>query len=437
MTSLKNQIRDLVTDRSVSGLIAETVLEPLAGPGTPVSPPTYAAREDSAERNRKDPTHAVSEHAFMPARDPESGWHNQFERQTETGEPRDVTRVVLNSYQAESGIAETALWNNQDRFGLALPGVVLSGAPLAHDAESPALAEALRVALSTWQLSHRQNDAWVKYAAVDQKTQVWQQPLEFDEDGRPTNLKSIITSASQQRADLLFSYFPNSSVYGFWLSSGVAQRHRLARAYTSEIVGFGARPIVRAATKLDAMGGASNRSHASVSNGALTVADTTSTKKTGSTSPSNLGLGQVPRAAHVSAYACELILQQASISLQLLRTLRYQSAEQATAATTVLVLLAMTGHELANEERHLRSGCDLVAVDWKWGIRRAKSRTPEKITFNGVDDIIAALKEALADAEASGLAFADPVTLSLSEAEGKIIAQRVAEEAAKASAESE
>nr|WP_281285160.1 type I-U CRISPR-associated protein Cas7 [Klugiella xanthotipulae] len=405
-------------------MASETVFQPLGGPNTPVAPPTYARQKGD---DSKAPNYAMSQNAFVPKRDAD-GWYTQIEHNNE-GTPRTAMRVLLDSWGSQSGRAETAIWNNQDRLGITVPALVVSGIPEGKQPElfdNATLDEqfmaALNVNVSTWELSHRHVDGWIRFATEDGTTQVWQ-----SED--PDSLKALICSASAQRAETLFKYFPNSAIYGFWLSSGSAMRHKLPRAYSSEIVGYGAREVVAGATKLDAAGGASKQSRAENVRNALTVL---APGKRGGKEPSTFGLGQVPSQPEVRGFMCETILQQSSISFAVLRSLRFDNEERRVAALTVLVLLAMAGHALAQEETFLRSECALVAEETRWGWKRQGSgATPEAVEIDGVNDIAEALREALSDAEKVGLSFAAPIRLNFSEAQQKLIAERVEAEVTK------
>ncbi|SJM62726.1 type I-U CRISPR-associated protein Cas7 [Gulosibacter sp. 10] len=416
--ALKALIREHVTDPTVSGLVIETEFEPLAGRSGAVAPPTYAGDGD-------DPVHAYTEEAFIPDRS-EEGWYTGLQKDPESGAPRLAPRVVLNSFAAESGRAETALWQQQERIRCELPGIILKGRSAQQEEEdekeedSPALTEALDFAVSTWELAHRQNDGWLRYATADGTRQVWQD----DADGDEPSVKRIITSASAERGSLLYSYFPNSAVWGFWLSSGVAARHRLPRAYSSEIIGYNARPVLSGATKLDPTGGTPNSIGVAIDkHGALALTP----KVTRQTKPSARGFGFVPGSPVARTYTCELILQQSTLSLPVLRSIRFETAEQSAAALTVLVLLAATGHALAGEDGFLRSTCALNTVERRWGWKRQGTRAPEAFDAPSVDDLSAALREAIDDAEAVGLRFAPVITLMLSDVERELIAKRVEE----------
>lgn len=426
--TLKQLFHERVGDPTVSGLLIETELEPIAGKATPVAPPTYAG---AGTEDKKVPTHAFTPEAFVPAPD-EHGWYAALQSDPQTGAPRLAPRVVYNSFAAESGRAETSLWNGQQRLGITLPAILVDGREAAAKvaASNPRrrqLEEALDFALSTWQLAHRQNDAWLRYAVDDAQTQIWQQ-----DENDPASLKHLITAAGAKRGDLLYRYFPNSAIYGFWLSSGVAARHKLPRAYSSEIIGYGARAVSSGATKLDATGGAPNSIGVERdASGGLTLAK----KLTKQNRPSLSGFGLVPSTPLVRTYASELILQQSTLSLAVLRTIRFETEAQSRAALTVLALLAATGHVLAGQDGFLRSSAALNPVEQRWGWRRQGVRHPELLATPSVDDLAAALREAIDDAEQLGLGFAPTITVRLSPVEQALIEQRVTDESSSVESE--
>lgn len=418
--SLLDNIKSHIADGSVSGLVIEVEYEPLSGPTTPVAPPTYAPKEKGGPAQ-----HSFTPEAFVP-KPAEDGWHNALQRDQDYT-PRLAPRIVLNSVQAQAGRAELATWQQQERLGVQFPAIVVDGRPAAEAAKDPQLADALHRSFSTWELAHRQNDAWIKFATTDGKRLVWQQDIAgISDTADASEVKSLIAMASAERADLLYRYFPNSAVYGFWISSGVAARHRLARAYSSEIVGFGAHRIMSGATKLDPTGGALNTTGVTVNaDNSLTVKPTSSAKSR----PSLAGFGQIPGQPGARTVECELILEQASVSLQVLRGLRYPTQEQALAATTVLTLLSLAGHALATEDSFFRSGCTLVPITEKWGWRHRGQRSPEALPVAPVPEIAEALRTAILEAERTGLSFAEPITLQFSAPELEIISQRVASDA--------
>lgn len=418
-SELKDAVHRHVIDPDTAGLVIETELTPLGGPSTAVAPPTYA--RETTDRS-KDPNFAETENAFVPAKDSE-GWHRAIRRGDEG--PVLARRVLIDSVASQSGRAETALWDIQEDLGLELPGITVTGA---YDGE-PAnevergIADALRTTISTWTAPHRQADAWVRFAETESGRQVWQEDA-------PDSVKSLITSTSAATGERLYRNFPNSALYGYWLSSGTATRHRLPRAYSSEVVGYGAQPVTTGTTKLDAAGGASDKSKVKI--GADRQLVTGSGGK-----PSSAGFGQVPSQPVTTGYVCDLILQQTSLSLAVLRSLTFRDQEVKDAALTVLTLLGMLGHRLAGRDGFLRSGCSLVAVEERWGWMRRGHLHPEPLAVGEFDELKEALLEAIQDTEALGLAFAAPVRLRLSEAEITLIQERVTIESAKQTSDGE
>lgn len=426
-SSLKTIVHSHVEDPNVSGLIAETEYQPLGGTTTPVSPPTYARENNDPSQA---PHHAYTDAAFVPAAT-ESGWYTGTQRTEDANRsPRQAPRVVLDSYASQSGRAESALWHAQDRMGVTLPGIVLDGRKAAESENDQSTKEALAQTVSSWEAAHRHTDGWFRFGSADGTTQVWQQDVGTSESPEAANLKTLITAAGPHRGELLYRHFPNSSVFGFWLSSGVAARHKLPRAYSSEIVGYGALPVVAGATKLDPTGGASNTSRVLVGKGDRALSTATASTK-GAFKPSKIGLGQVPNHPVARGYVCELILQQTTISLSVLRSLTYPTRDQELAATTVLTLLGIAGRYLSAENGFLRSGCALVPVTDRWGWRRRGSAEPEPLEITDFQQIAEALREAVAEAAALGLPFAEPIELTFSAAEEQLIRERVSEESQK------
>lgn len=420
-TTLKDIIKDHVKDPAVAGLALETVYQPLGGTSVAVSPPTYA--RPTSDKS-KTPLHAVSDSTFIPVKD-DSGWFSAIRRNND-GSPVLGTRVLIDSVGAESGRAETCIWEAQDRLGIRLPALIVGGGDaLPRSPQSdPQTEAALGVEVSTWEAAHRQSDAWIKFAETEDGTPVWQ-------DGTPGSVKELITTTSSRTGEQLYRYFPNSGIFGFWLSSGSAARHKMSRAYSSEIVGYGAHGVKTGATKLDPVGGASDTSKVSFKDNALTFGEAKGKK------PSEAGFGQVPRTVFVTQYACELILQQASISLSVLRSIHFADADVKASALTTLTLLALTGHALAGEDGFLRTGCALVPVEERLGSVSRGHTTPKELTIQSTDEIIDALRDSVEETARLGLTFAEPIHLHYSGAERDLIAERVRVESAKAFTEGE
>ncbi|MFT3660145.1 MAG: type I-U CRISPR-associated protein Cas7 [Gordonia sp. (in: high G+C Gram-positive bacteria)] len=437
MSALYDTVRSIVCNPRAAALVSESTYTPAGGRAKPIAPPTYAG-DVSAE-------FAYTPDAYIPEIDAH-GWHTEIKRD-DAGRPMTATQVVVNSTPAETGRAEESLWLSQRRIcaDLTLPGIVVGGpdtetidqvvaAAIKKVGAGPGTAEKIRAEagailgdfeVSTWTAAHRQADAWIKYAATPDGKQIWQ----------GGSIRDLITTASSQHADELYSHFVNAGVYGMWLSSGVSRRHRIPRAYSSEIVGFEAMPVRRAATKLDVGGGAAKETTLNVADGELVEAK--------GHKPSDLGFGQIPTSPHEAAFVCGSILQQSSISLPVFRTFRFAADDdhrKRDAAATVFTLLAITGHELAAEDGFLRSECSLIREEVRWGWRQTSARGGagvEEFDVPDADTAAAALVSAVAAAEDVGLRFAAPVTVQLSRAQAAVVAERVAREVTKSTGSSE
>jgi CRISPR-associated protein Csb1 len=430
--SLFDDVTNQLTDAAVTALIREGEMEPAQGAGAVVSPPTYAQPQGVTT---KAPAYALSEHALIPAR-AVSGWHHEHAMLGD--QPRLGNRVVLNAVGACADNAESPLWTHQDQLGLTLPGFVLSGHQITTEQIEASIkrtkkttptptaraqiTEAIKIAKSSWVLAHRYADSWLMYAQGESR-QIW------DEGG---DLKDILLSISHDRGDLVYRYATNAAIYGNWLSSGTAKRNAIPRAYSCEITGYGAHSVKRGATKLDPTGGTSN-SGLQVTQDGDGIAVRQKGKK-----PSEAGFGQVPNQPEGRGFTCELILRQASVSLRALERFRYPDdtdGQQALAARRVYVLLAMAGHLLAGQDGFLRSGCDLVTVEERWGWRRHGRRTPVEIEVPSLDEVSEALHVAVTAAAGQGLRFAEPITVAPSEAQLDLIVDRVLVESAKGATE--
>ena len=425
--ALYEDVRSNVANPTTAALLSETEFIPVAGVGTPIAPPTYAGPDKKASSDdKKVPTFAVSPGIPVPQAN-EEGWYQELQTDSDTGTVRRAPQVIVDSVGSQSGRAEAALVAS-NVLGQRPPGIFITGSTgeATEDASSLSaqLAEAFARQISTWDAAHRQVDAWIKFAQTPDGKQVWEGGKLAD--GRV--VKDLIITASPERGEMLYSYFPNSAIYGYWLSSGTASRHRQPRAYSSQIVGYAAQGVASAASMLDMSGGASKSTPVSVVNHKLVAKGK---------EPSKVGFGPVPGSPAIRAFSCELILQRATVSMAPLRQLRFDTQEKSEAATTVLVLLAMLGHALANEDGFLRSNCSLTPVSSKWGWRRhgLPASRIDTLEVASAQDIEEALELALQAAADEGLAFEKPIDLQFSDAQRAIIEGRVKAEDAKQGAE--
>lgn len=419
-------IRTGIESPEVAGLVLESELEPLAGPGAVVQPPTYA----SSERNGA-PAYAVYD-AFVPEAGVD-GWFREPRRGSDS-QPEHAPAVVLDAVASQANRAEEALWAARHLVG-GLPGIVVRGdtvtdeqitAALGKTPGAAALVPAVRrllaeAEISSWTASHRHVDAWIRYAQEDgSATSAW------TADGP---LRELITNANSTRdATSLYEYAIGSILYGYWLASGVVERHRQARIYSSEIIGYDARPAAAGAGRYEPLP-VSNR---------IEVAETadgfsTEVKKSPKVKPSNFGFGMVPGSPQQRGFVCGCILRRATISFSGLRAIRFgaDGEEKTHAAGVVLTSLALLGHHLSSLETNLRSGCELVTVETRAGLRRVGTRAPQAVAVPwDTASLVALVQRAVEHAEQAGLRFAEPIVTSMSDAEVRLIALSAAQDVA-------
>lgn len=345
-------------------------LVPLAGHGTPVAPPTYIAP------SKNDPPQ-FAQASLHPVPDLSNAADEPDSFLTDDhGAPVLRPAVVLNSLGAEATLLENAILAGQkellgDRNGGQLPGIflhaddfsasdllaiattALKGQTSQYTPET--LAEALRADLdqaqaSTWTSPHRFADTYIRHAVIDGE-QIWASPK--------SEAYKLIAQASQNRADLLFRYFPNAALLGFWLASAAPRRNKLARSLSSTVIGYDAHPISYGATKGDPLGGITKGFAVRRNPKTLELERPTGS---GKAAPSNVGMGLVPNSPQDRAFSCSTILRRASISLTHLRHLTVPggSPEISRQIADALAWMGIYGILSTSTDGFFRSGCDLV-----------------------------------------------------------------------------
>lgn len=424
--NLYDDVTGRLKNSRISALVIEEVMESVKGPLGAVSPPTYAGGDKGV------PYFASTDDAFIPTK-AANGWYQALAEKD--GGPRLGKRVVINALAACADSAETGLYRNQERLSLRLPAIVVDANTVSETRIDEAVkkakkspqdathAEQIRQALTfrfpSWELAHRTADSWLMFAQESgSDEQVW---------ATSGAVKNVLLNIGYGHGDNVYAHAPNAAIFGAWLSSGTARRQAVARAYSCEITGFGVTDAARGATKLDRTGGTTKSARK------LTAGPNGVTLGDKGKEPSELGFGQVPNGPATRGFVCELILRQAALSLRALDRFVYEddaTLEKAFAAKRVYTLLAMAGHLLAQEDGFLRSECDLVSVEEHWGWRVHGTRAPEVITPPTLDEVREALAQAVSAAEVVGLRFAEPIELTLSDAQIGLIVDRVLEEGA-------
>lgn len=396
-------------------------LIPTSGRGTPIAPPTYISPQKNGPAE-----FARAEKHPVPVSAAESDYF-EFAKDPKTGALILSPAVVVNSLGAEATRIESAIIENEKLLGVKLPGIFLdhkkSSDKLLLDIADKTIkntkgktqytAELLAATLrddlvqansSTWTTAHRHADTYIRHSVIDGK-QIWSDPA--------SDVYKIIASASANRADLLFRYFPNSALLGFWLSSVAPRRHKLARSLSSIITGYDAHDVTYGATKGDVLGGITNLALLTRNPATLELQEG---KSTNDHKPSAVGLGQVPNTPTTKAFTCGSILRQSSISMTNLRHLVIPNDKNASyLVADVLAWLGIFGLLITEHEGFLRSGCDLVTARATSGFTRVnKDGTREKWNID-VNDAIAGFKAAY-DKLPEELHFADRIYTEYPEA---------------------
>ena len=307
--------------QGAAALRLRTRLQPAAGVGTRVMPPTY------------------------------SGENNSVVYLTEERRIEDATVpcVLLDGQASQSNRLEEVLLSLIAEGSVRVPDVVVDQAEFGRH--------------SALEFSHRVFDAWVEDALDGD--------VRFGETDEYARLASVINRGV---ARPLVERFPVGLLLGCWAS----RRHnpqgstRIARGVTSEIIGYDVLEGVRPASRVDVHHVSSEV--ALVETGATErarfVVLEAGDKAKGRKRPSEFGYGNVtPSAASHGGVTVRLAEQQTVVSFAALRAVRAaelgddapSSPERDLAARELLALLALAVLEAQVETGwDLRSGCQLV-----------------------------------------------------------------------------
>lgn len=349
-----------------SGILMEAVLEPLAGPGTPVKPAVYAgARYQLDER-----------------------WVGE-------GSDRAVAQiVVIDNVPSEANRLEAALESLSER--VRLPGVTLDLTQITG------LPPHLPAHLSGLRFPHRSADAYLRDSELD--------GVAFDK----TAMGTAILSATADNPGALFEWFPQALLFGFWQSHLGKKRSqaKLARSWVSEIIGI--RPGSVETRTLGVKGDPLNLSgdekvlyDPGDLLGGWSLAE--GVKKSGGSkqqeSLSEIGHGQVPFRTGQEALAgvsCQSVMQRSTVSFASLRRVWCGSPKANAAGRAMLVSLGLLAHVRAfGRSFSLRSGCDLrpVRSSWTW----LGSGSDDAAEILGEDSAVSLFNSCVEAAEEAGL----------------------------------
>ena len=213
--SLKNAVAG-----SAAAIRTRTRLQPAAGEGTKVFPPTHAGGVYATEQRR------------LPV-------------EGKTGETRVVDCVLLDSVQSQANRIEDALQTAIDSGQLKMPLIVVNFGDAVPDVQR----------VTSLQAPHRAADAILRDSLYprekekDRKGKDTDRPVPF----RDSSVGKAITNSSLANASGLFEYCPHALFLGVWDSTGPkgGLGAKFARALVSEIVGIDAAYGVRTGSRID------------------------------------------------------------------------------------------------------------------------------------------------------------------------------------------
>jgi len=200
ISDLQNAVQNAVAIR------CRTTLQPAAGPGTKVFPPTHAGGVYATETRR------------LP--DPDS-----------PGGTRESECVLLDSVQSQANRIEDALQLAIDQGDLAFPLIVVNFGNQVADIQR----------VTSLQAPHRAADAILRDSLLN--------GVAF----RQSDIGKAITDSGLSNATALFQYCPHALVLGVWDSTGPkgGLGAKFARALVSEVVGIDANYGVRTGSRID------------------------------------------------------------------------------------------------------------------------------------------------------------------------------------------
>jgi len=302
-----------------------TILQPAAGSGTKVFPPTHSGGVYATEQRR------------VPVND-------------KPGETRVVDCVLLDSVQSQANRMEDALQSAIDDGKLSMPLIVVNFGSTVADVQR----------VTSLQAPHRAADAILRDSLTDGKDEKGK-PLLF----RKSSIGKAITDSSLANATGLFQYCPHALFLGIWDSTGPkgGLGAKFARALVSEIVGIEAVIGKKTSSRLDPLQTRAGAKVIKSNDGTWKLAENDKAK--GAVSPSEINHSNIPPDVSEGSATIGYAEHTAVLSLPQLRRLRFplngaldkdpkKQAEIDNAARTVLAALAMVGLTLS-----LERGCDL------------------------------------------------------------------------------
>jgi CRISPR-associated protein Csb1 len=319
----ESQIKPLTYDQLAVAIAGNAVairtrtrLQPAAGAGTKVFPPTHTGGLYAMEKRRLPFGH-------------------------DSSETREADCVLLDSVQSQANRIEDSLQDAVDRKMISIPLIVVQFGDTVPDIQR----------VTSLQAPHRVADAILRDSLLG---------------GTPFRQSMIgqsVTDSSLANATALFRYCPHALVLGVWDSTGPkgGSGAKFARALVSEIVGIDAIIGKKTSSRIDPLQARAAVKVIKEKDGSWKIAKDDKAK--GAVSPSEINHGNIPPDVADGSATIAYAEHSAVLSLAQLRRLRFPkdgeyNSQAEDAVRTVLASLALVGLTLSIERgADLRSRC--------------------------------------------------------------------------------
>ncbi|MFF0629889.1 type I-U CRISPR-associated RAMP protein Csb1/Cas7u [Streptomyces sp. NPDC004296] len=352
--------------RSTDGAVRITAqYEPAGGPGATIFPPTVKVSGSDAAGYLREARYVDGE---------------------------QVEVVYLDQPQSQANRCEVALLDAVRRGELFVPHV-----------EMRTESQNIPVQMSNLEAPHRSRDAYFR-DSLGAKGEA------FDE----TPGGKALRDARAGDYSAYLRLVPSDLVYGVWDSHRKKRiAVKVARAYTSSIIGVAPLSGVRAAGRVDQLNLAGDT--VQVTNGGWKGLEGAKAPKGATTARmSEIGHGMIPPSESIGGVSVTAVQRTATVSMAQLASLRFgtMSEELTAASRALLAAMALLGDRLAfaAPALRLRSGCDLVMVSERleW-VGRGRDGRPvsEPLELSSVQEALELFAFAVERAVAAGLEWAD------------------------------
>jgi CRISPR-associated protein Csb1 len=375
---LYNRIRDAVSGPSnTAGIRISAAYEPAAGPGSKIYPPTF------------------------PLTKVDDTWKRYLVDKRFTGESGNLKltdTVLVDSIQSQSNRWEEAVQDAIDAAEIAVPVLDLVMTIDGTDHH-----------ITNLVAPHRSVDAYFRDAELDSVN--WES----------TAVGKAMIDATPRTARSLYEQAPTDLILGHWDSQrGTRRSRKVARAYSSEMIGLNPQAGRSAAVRLDPFE-ISSAVKIEMTKGSQVDWELSKTDK--GKKPSEANLGNAPSTDEGGkrswiGTAVDGVERVAFISFAALQRLSFPELGTApnratdAAARAVLASLALYGDRraFASAGLFLRSGCDLVLRSEVVGfVGIGAIVEPITLDESGAREL---LEHAIREAAKAGIAFGSPISLT-------------------------